>query len=336
MIRSPHPIDRTQFAATTWSELIDELRLKGPELLELLTQKGVLLLRGFEVKDLSRFQELAQAIDPEVGHYHGQTDRAQIQGKVYDSTPIPGPFDIPLHSETSYSNYFPGRGWFFCLTAAQQGGETLFADNRALIEQLPAAILSAFKQRGLRYVRNIPPSAHWVVRFSKRFRLGILKGWEEMSASGDRASLESFYGANQIPYRWQGDWLDLGATLPATRHHPKTGEEVWFNQASVFFITARVHSRLAAVLNRVLNFLCGRELVSCRYGDGELLKEDDILRIREQMKQNAFAISWQSGDIVLFDNYLVSHGRAPFKGKRELRTIFSAYGSGDTFSGTSL
>jgi hypothetical protein len=54
------------------------------------------------------------------------------------------------------------------------------------------------------------------------------------------------------------------------------------------------------------------------YGDGSAIAEADLENIREAFKQEITIFQWRTGDVLIVDNMLVSHGRNPYKGKRRV------------------
>jgi alpha-ketoglutarate-dependent taurine dioxygenase len=334
MIREPKIIERDSTYGSAWTANLSELRSRRDELEQLLYRHGVLLFRGFPVDSPSAFEAFATAVDPAIDHYIGSTDRGQIAGKVYESTRIPGLYLIPLHSETSYANFFPSRGFFHCVRPADEGGETLFADNRRILDALPGKLLNDLRTKGVYYVRNIPTQMAKVVKLSRKLRVGIVKGWEEMFRTSDPRAVEKFCREQHMPFSWDDGWLSLSTKLPATRVHPVTKEEVWFNQAHLFLVSAKTLSLPASLLIHAMSAYAGRELVGCRFGDNTPVEAEDMLRVTRTLESQSFKVSWRKGDVVLFDNLLMSHGRSKFKGKRDLVSIFSGYRSGDAVSAT--
>ncbi len=298
------------------------------ELQRALAEHGVIALRGFPLGSAEAFERFAMAIDPDACDYRGQTVRARVHGRVYEATPIPGRYPIPMHSETAYASYFPARGFFYCETPATRGGETLFADNRAILAALPREVAAAFRARGVRYLRTLPPSSAWPVRLSDALGAGIFKSWQAAFETDVPAEVEAFCSIHGLPFAWEADWLNLSARLPATRHLPDTGEEVWFNQAHIFHVSRRTHDPITSVLNRAINAACRRTLFGVTYGDGGALDDDTMVGIKRTMERHAWAWSWHAGDVVYFDNLRVAHGRAPFTGARTIFTLWTGYPRG--------
>lgn len=297
-----------------------------------LLEHGVLVFRGYPVHSVADFEEFAKKLDPNIAHYHGQTNREQISNHVYETTPLPKYFAVAPHSETSYSNCFPQRGFFYCEEAPHSGGETSFVDNRIMLKSLAPDLLARFREKGVYYRRNLPSQRSLLLRVLRLLKVGFVKGWEEMFFTDDVARLENFCRENHIPVKWlAGDWLSLNIWLPATRIHPVTKDEVWFNQASTFRITKHTHGLVGYYLNSLTQFFSKYTLLDASWGDGSAFRDDEILAIKEAYSKNMFLHQWQKGDVVFLDNLLMSHGRKPTQDRRKVYAIFSSYITGEEF-----
>ena len=54
------------------------------------------------------------------------------------------------------------------------------------------------------------------------------------------------------------------------------------------------------------------------FGDGTEIQDTDMHRVLDLAAQFTFDLQWQTGDMVIVDNYLVMHGRRPFTGQRKV------------------
>ena len=54
------------------------------------------------------------------------------------------------------------------------------------------------------------------------------------------------------------------------------------------------------------------------YGDGSPIEGDVLDILRDAYRQASTSFPWQDGDILLIDNMLAAHGRAPFRGARQV------------------
>ena len=93
------------------------------------------------------------------------------------------------------------------------------------------------------------------------------------------------------------------------------GDAVWFNQAHLFHV-----SNLPEEVRETLLDLVDEEDLprNVYYGDGSQLEESLLQDIRGVMQQEQVEFSWQDNDVLMLDNMLTAHGRAPFQGPRKV------------------
>ena len=60
-----------------------------------------------------------------------------------------------------------------------------------------------------------------------------------------------------------------------------------------------------------------------RFGDDSKMPRKDIYHVVDVLDKNAIYFPWQKGDVMILDNILTMHGRAPFKGKRRVLTAMT-------------
>ena len=54
------------------------------------------------------------------------------------------------------------------------------------------------------------------------------------------------------------------------------------------------------------------------YGDGSPFAPDELEEVRAAYRHETFMFDWQRGDLLMLDNMLAAHGRAPFAGARKI------------------
>lgn len=262
---------------------------------------GGVLLRGFEVPSLEAFREFAAAFGhPLLNYEFGSTPRTAVGGGVYTSTEYPAHQPIPLHNEQAYTREWPMKLWLHCVTAASEGGETPIADSRAVYRRMPAAIRERFAP-GILYVRNygdfdVP--------------------WQKVFNTESRAEVEAFCRRAGIRWEWKPDGeLRTSQLCQAIEVHPVSGETVWFNQAHLFHV-----SNLQPEVRESLEELLGIENVprNTYFADGSPIPDAIFDEVRAVLDAETVSFRWQEGDVLMLDNMLAAHARAPFKGARKV------------------
>lgn len=264
---------------------------------------GAMLLRGFGGLDAAGFGGFAAGFGRDLLPYDfASTPRRKIESGVYSSTEYPAHQWIPQHNEQSYTRRWPMKIWFFCDIAPGEGGATPISNSRVVYRRLDAAIRARFDQRRLMYVRN--------------YGRGLDLSWEEVFQTSDRADVEGFCRSQDIAW----EWLDDGAlrtfqVCQSEMRHPVTGEAVWFNQAHLFHVSGLEPAVREALLDAVDEEDLPRNVV---YGDGTPIEEAVLDEIRGVYRDATFSFPWMQGDVLLLDNMLTAHGRAPFSGPRRI------------------
>jgi len=275
-----------------------------------------ILFRGFDVAEPERFRRAAAALAGENGlrdYAGGASPRRTLGGAggpVYTSTDYPPELSLPLHNELSYSDAYPDRIYFGCLVAPTSGGATTLGDSRRILEAMPAAIREPFEAKGVEYIRLLGPEK------------GSGYSWQDAFRSEDPAELER--RCRETGARW--DWLEDGFVRiverrPAVARHPATGEAVWFNQAAGFHPAALDPATHAELIR--LHGDESRFRLNVRFGDGSLIPAGTIREIAAVVEREAVPHAWRSGDVLMLDNLLTAHGRAPFRGERSIAVAMS-------------
>lgn len=268
-----------------------------------LREHGGLLLRGFDVAGAEQFAEFMRAVSTEVLEYNERSSpRTRVGANVYTSTDYPAAHPIFVHNENSYQRTWPMKVFFFCETPAERGGETPVADCRGVYARLAPRTRERFAERGWMYVRN--------------FGDGLGLPWQAVFQTDDRRVVEEHCRRNGIEATWkEGDRLRLRAVRRAVARHPHTGEEVWFNHATFFHVSTLEPEVRAALL---ADFAEDDLPTNSFYGDGSPIEAGVLEELREAYRQETVTFPWQRGDILLLDNMLAAHGRAPYAGPRRI------------------
>jgi len=268
-----------------------------------LLKYGAILFRGFDGDSATRFEQFARAISPQLIDYSERAaPRKEVGSRIYTSTEYPSDQCIPMHHEMSYSHNWPSKIWFYCQQPAQQRGGTPIASDRAVFNLIARDIKERFVQKKVMYVRN--------------YGEGVDLSWQEAFQTEDRAAVEAYCRKVHTEFEWRGgNRLRTRQVRQAVATHPQTGETVWFNHAHMFHIS----NVEPAVRNSLLSEFKEDELPrNAFYGDGTPIESSVLEEVREVYRQAAVTFTWQQGDIMMLDNFLVSHGRESFVGPRRI------------------
>ncbi|MGH9361680.1 MAG: TauD/TfdA family dioxygenase, partial [Thermoanaerobaculia bacterium] len=282
-------------------DLVDWARGNLPCLEEGLARHGAILFRGFGLDTVERFERLAGAVTGELFGEYGDLPRDAMGGKVYSSTPYPADRAILFHNESSQMDQWPLKQWFFCVVPARRGGETPIADCRRVYRLLDPVLRERFRRHGVMYVRN--------------FTDGLDVPWQDFFRTSDRAAVEEACRRAGIDLEWKGgDGLRTRKRTPAVAVHPKTGEEVFFNQIQAHHVSCLEPEVRASLLS-----LFGEENLprNVLYGDGSPIEDEVMAEVRAAYEQVAVAFPWQQWDVLLLDNMLTAHCRNPYEGPRK-------------------
>lgn len=277
--------------ARAHSETIDALLLKH----------GAIMFRGFALDLHQEFESFAQVVCRELFNENGEHPRNLVSGNVYTPVFYPGDRQLLWHNENSFNHSWPQKILFACVKPAEQGGETPVVDSRRVCERIRPEIRKEFVEKKVMYVRN--------------YGGGLGLDWQTVFGTTDRAEVEARCRRNLMEFEWRGDHLRTSCVRPAIVRHPRTGEEVWFNQAQHWHISC-----LDSATRQTITSLFREEdwPRSCYYGDGSRIEDAVMMEILDVYRELEASLAWRAGDILMLDNLLAAHGRNAFVGERRL------------------
>jgi alpha-ketoglutarate-dependent taurine dioxygenase len=272
-----------------------------------LLEHGAILFRGFEISTPAAFARLTKSIAPGLlDCLDDNGPRTKITSGIYTSTEYPAEYQLSMHSEYAYTHKFPARLFFCCIVEPGKGGQTPLADNRKILKKLDPGVVDEFRTKRVKYLRNLHGGN------------GFGLSWQAAFQTTDRSAVEQYCRDMSIDYQWKTDGgLRLENTFESVIAHPRTGEEVWFNQAPQFHPSdypAKIYESLLKSYQGQENELPQTSL----FGDNSPIDVQALKHIRETMFKEATVSPWRQGDVVMLDNVLVCHGRMPFSGQRKI------------------
>jgi alpha-ketoglutarate-dependent taurine dioxygenase len=269
----------------------------------MVSEHGAVVIRGLGLSDVSETSEIFAGLGGRL-----MADREAISARlshsrgVYSSKRWLLHRPMCLHHERSYALEFPAVMMFACLTAPCGGGAALLADSACVLESIPAAIVERFEREG------------WIL--TRDYHAGLGASLEESFSTDNHTAIESYCRANAIECEWRADGgLRTRQHRPAVVNHPVTGRRCWFNQIaflSEWMLDPEVHDYLVE--------LHGPEGLpfNTYFGDGEPVSAEIVAAINAAYEHNTVSVPWRAGDLMLIDNIGTGHGRAPYKGTREV------------------
>ncbi|MHB1947465.1 MAG: TauD/TfdA family dioxygenase [Gammaproteobacteria bacterium] len=306
-------------------EFNQKLQENKPQLEQLLLKHGALLLRGFPVHCAAHFSDVITALNLGnfVNYIGGDSPRDRVENRVYTSTEAPPHFHIPLHQELSYIKNFPRHIYFYCEVEPLNHGETIIADARRVYEELDYGVKQRFQDKGLTYTSRYYYKSkimQWVNQIQRSH-----KSWTEVFETTNKDDVEQKCIENEFAWKWlPRDWIEIKQTRPALLKHPQTNEDVWFNQAHLYDFNPKLLGWKNYVAAKLFYFRKSTRLHEIVHADGSHVDQKDLYHILDVLNQNTVAYPWQKGDVMVLDNILAMHGRAPFSGPRRILTALTA------------
>ncbi|AKP25311.1 Taurine catabolism dioxygenase, TauD/TfdA family [Leptospira interrogans serovar Manilae] len=334
--KNPLPVVYQPNSTTQKSKqtLIQWIKTNKRALTDDLKQYGAILFRGFEIISPQDFEEVILNIDSNLkNNYLGTSPRNQVTKYIFTATELPSAYPIMQHAEMSFLDSPPKKLFFYCGKAPGKFGETPITDLRKVLKDIPTHIRKKFEKEKIRYSRvyNGPSN-------QSRFQFWKTKRWDEMFQTKDKNEVEKTSKKQNFKVEWFGkDDLRLVNTTLAIRKHPESNTLAWHNHSQVFHIDAArkeywkifvrqktIRGFLVAVTLEILTFIkkitTKKEYLDthCTYGGGQEISGTELKQIQNVFWNNISLFSWQNRDILVIDNYSVSHGRHPFTGPREI------------------
>lgn len=282
-----------------------ELAVRAKELLSAAATGGPVLLRGLQIGGPDDLRRALTAMGLRTLSYvQGNSPRTELAADIFTATDFPPEFPISLHNELSYTAHWPQYLIFACVTPAGFGGATTVADGAGVSASVPPGLLAKCADLGFRY--------HQFLHGGHGFGLS----WQTTFGTDDPALVERIVAAEpDAAFVWTDDGIEVSRRRPALATHPRTGAQVWFNQAEQWHPS----SQPADVASAIRDLLPPERWPHrVEWGDGSPVSVDELAEIRGVYKGLTEGIIWRSGDLAVVDNMTTMHGRAPYRGERKV------------------
>lgn len=281
------------------------------ELDGLILKHGGIVLRDFPASSSEDFGRISSCFPQYSGGYQGgAAARRAVSKGVYEATQRTGDQTIPIHQEMFYLRDFPRRIAFFAKKVAEEGGETIIANMRAVTHALPQGIREKLERLGIRNVRNFAAKTG----SSEENRLMDKRGWDFAFYADTEEEVEEICRRRHLEPKWHEDGsLTTFNREDAFVSHSDTGEPIYRGGLHLahFFAGSYDNSGQAAALRASQKYPSG-----AYFGDGSEMDEGEEKVLGEIVDRFTYQWKWRDGDIMILDNLLTGHGRNPFRGER--------------------
>ncbi len=291
----------------------------------LLLKHGALLFRNFPVKHCDHFAEMIQTLGlgSFVNYIGGDSPRDKVNQHVYTSTEAPPSFQIPLHQELSFVKNHPRHIYFYCEVAPKVGGETTIGDARQIFQAMPEKTLQKFQKQDLTYTSRYYYQS-MIMKMLNRWQRSH-KSWTEVFETTEKAEVERKCLDNEFTWQWlKQDWVEIKQNRPALQTHPLTGETVWFNQVHLYNFTPRLLGLKNYLGAKLFYIKKSMRLHEATFANGEPITKKNLYLIMDVLHNHTVHFAWHKNDVLVLDNILAMHGRAPFIGPRRILTAMTS------------
>jgi len=268
----------------------------------LLHFSGAVLFRGFPIHSAQDFNEFVVAFGyEELPYVGGAAPRTNVSGRVFTANESPPDQPIPFHHEMAQVPEYPAKLFFYCEVEPAVGGETPIVLShliyKRMAEQFPDFV-KKLEETGLLYIRILgeddDPSSP------------IGRGWHSTFLTKDKNEAEKRAARLGTKLEWleDGGVKTIMGPIPAIKVDGSRGRKIWFNSMVAAFTgwkDARNDPEKAVT-----------------FGDGTPLPTDVILACLRILDEEAVAIPWHRGDVLLLDNLAVLHSRRSFEPPRRV------------------
>lgn len=288
------------------SEAITWVREHQLELEIQLAKAGAILFRGFPMHDAQTFDEFSSAFNyPSFTYKESLSNAVRINftERVFTANEAPKDVEIYLHHEMAQTPVSPDKLFFFCKSAAEDGGATPLCRSDKLYEALKEAspdVAKKFLDKGLKYTTHMPAEDD--------HESGQGRSWKSTLSVESKEQAE--HKLAELGYTWA--WVSDGGlkaitpVLPAVRTL-ENGTQVFYNQLVAAYLGWRgVRENPASAIT---------------FGDDSHIATETLELVVKLSKQFTFDLPWQDGDMALIDNKMAMHGRRPFTGERKRQVL---------------
>ena len=298
----PNAFPKVFGPSETGSNLVRWARKYTPQLRKAVHESGALLFRGFSVPGPGEFSDFAKALCPDLYTDYGDLADEPEEDEVYGTTTYPLEQPIHFHNEAAAATEWPLYLFFYCAQPALEGGATRLVDTRGVLACMTPAERATIRDRKLTYIRNHYPN--------------LDVPWNTLFGTEDPREAERKCRENDVEFEWVArDSLRTRTMRKMIQRHPVTGDDVLFHHLFLNHPACLDPATREGLEQQFAGETFPRNVLA----EGESLIPDVWVRdLMDAYEARAADVRWRAGDVLLLDNMLVSHGRAPFRGPRRI------------------
>ncbi|HJM48094.1 MAG TPA: TauD/TfdA family dioxygenase [Candidatus Marinimicrobia bacterium] len=270
------------------------LEINRNEIISLFERKGIILFRGFDLDQHDILTFTNQFTERYSRPDYRRSSRFE-QEFVLDADYWKDsyrPYDMPLHSETTFTPVWPEVIWLYCNVPPAKEGATTVCDGIEIWDRMSSEIKLFFLAEPVLYVVEIPIPE-------------TIKG----KGKGKKPWISDMLGVGGY-LDWDADLLCLNVLRYAANKARYSDKFCFSNH-----LLADLHDEL--------------QIKEITMASGKAIPEKFIDEIKQVSDDITVDHSWQQGDVVMVDNIRFMHGRRAFeKGDpRDILTVQTARAS---------
>ncbi|MGL4539779.1 MAG: TauD/TfdA family dioxygenase [Candidatus Rhabdochlamydia sp.] len=275
------------------------------EIYETLKEKGIVLLRGFDVSTRD-FITFSNQFPDTFLPYQGGSVRPNVDG---DPTAIvitekDGNHSVYFHGEQYYQKIHATTFWMYSFIPPVADGATLLCDGRELYARLPEEIKQLFKDKKIKYSRCFPHTR-----------------WQKIYNVNSEEELDLILSKQGISY-----FIDENENLHTTYVTEAIQQEKWAD-SPIFINNALEILEDMEDMHPKYNPEKTKETICVTFEDDTEIPKEVIDQIQRIIAEIKMAVQWQKSDVLIFDNTRILHAREAFPAEshRELVTRLSIH-----------
>ena len=213
----------------------------------------------------------------------------------------------------------PRAAAFVCFKAAEEGGEFLIADGRAMFRDLNPDLVERLYDRSIRYSVMELPFFGWIDGLPEPVQGPVMGAIKGLASAAINAKVDF-----SVDLRWGEGGYDNTKMLqarapsqPPIVRHPVTGEPTWFCNVHSHSSKLRKDREGKYGAERFEDGASQINKSDMFFGDDGDISDADLEHMDEVTMKNVKFVKMTEGDVVLLDNYKCMHGRNVFDGTRK-------------------